>query len=359
MADGGDRAGVQRALHGELRRGGLCWGLFTHAAAARLGMNATDLQCLDLLAASGPLTAGQIAAQTGLSTGAVTGVVDRLVEAALARRAVDPADRRRVMVEVVDGSSNAVADVYAPLSGAAAALMSRYAAEELATVLDFAREYHALLLDESARLRAESTMPAAGTGELATPLGPVQAGELIVSAGHKLIVDSDPAQSSLYRAQFYGVVPDVRVEGGTVTVTARGSTPPHGAARITLHAGIPWHVRLQGGVSRFTLNLSGLDLRTLEIGGGASRGMVTLPVPRAGLPVRISGGARHVNVTRPAAAGLRLRIHGGASRLMVDGQRLGRVQGATEWRSAAGGDAGAFVDVEVSGGASAVTFETS
>ena len=44
-----------------------------------MGLSGTDHKCLELvIRAPAPITAGQIAQQSGLSTGAVTGVIDRL-----------------------------------------------------------------------------------------------------------------------------------------------------------------------------------------------------------------------------------------------------------------------------------------
>src|SRR3954449_10629825 len=73
---------------------------FDNLAAERLGVNRTDLHCLNAIENAGGLTAGQLAAETGLTSGAVTGVIDRLDRAGFARRVSDPNDRRRVKVEV-------------------------------------------------------------------------------------------------------------------------------------------------------------------------------------------------------------------------------------------------------------------
>ena len=73
--------------------------LFHQAIADRLGMNVTDHKCAGILARSGPITAGELARRTGLTTGAITGVIDRLEQAGFARRARDPGDRRRVIIE--------------------------------------------------------------------------------------------------------------------------------------------------------------------------------------------------------------------------------------------------------------------
>src|SRR5947209_11432066 len=73
---------------------------FDNLAAERLGVNETDLHCLNIIENSGGLTAGELAARAGLTNGAVTGVLDRLERAGFATRAADPGDRRRVNVEV-------------------------------------------------------------------------------------------------------------------------------------------------------------------------------------------------------------------------------------------------------------------
>src|SRR5580693_1417405 len=75
--------------------------LHSQAVASRLGLSSSDLECLDMIALRGPLTAGDIARATGLTTGAITGVIDRLERAGFAARAHDPADRRKVMVRAL------------------------------------------------------------------------------------------------------------------------------------------------------------------------------------------------------------------------------------------------------------------
>src|SRR3954453_3693488 len=55
-------------------------------AADRLGINRTDLLCLNTIENSGGLTAGQIATHTGLTTGAGTGGINRPERAGCAHR---------------------------------------------------------------------------------------------------------------------------------------------------------------------------------------------------------------------------------------------------------------------------------
>ena len=72
-----ERAELIAAFAAGVRRGGSLMQLMGQAAADRIGINATDLTCLNLLSFSGQMTAGQLAKATGLTTASITGVIDR------------------------------------------------------------------------------------------------------------------------------------------------------------------------------------------------------------------------------------------------------------------------------------------
>jgi DNA-binding MarR family transcriptional regulator len=108
------------------------------ASADYLGINRTDARCLDIIERLGGVTAGRLARESGLSTGAVTTVLDRLERSGLARRASDPEDRRRVLVEMTPAARAANEELYRPLVEAANEQMLRYSEEELALL----RAYH-------------------------------------------------------------------------------------------------------------------------------------------------------------------------------------------------------------------------
>ena len=69
---------------------------FDSLAAQRLGVSESDLRCLNIVENNGGISAGELAAEAGLTAGAVTGVIDRLEKMGYARRVPDPDDRRRV-----------------------------------------------------------------------------------------------------------------------------------------------------------------------------------------------------------------------------------------------------------------------
>src|SRR5690349_15820511 len=68
--------------------------MFHQAVADRLGLNLTDHKCVDLLLLNGPLTAGELASLTALTTGAITAALDRLERGGFVKREDDPEDRR-------------------------------------------------------------------------------------------------------------------------------------------------------------------------------------------------------------------------------------------------------------------------
>ena len=138
----------------EFRVSGNLDGAFDNLAAQRLGVNMTDLRCLDIIESRSGLTAGELALEAGLTTGAVTGVVDRLERAGYARRARDPADRRKVNVEVTPAFYARAEEVWAPLRREwDAALTSRFTSEQLDSVIEFLRATNAIARRHMDRLR--------------------------------------------------------------------------------------------------------------------------------------------------------------------------------------------------------------
>lgn len=111
---------------------------FENLAAERLGVSRTDLHCLNAIENAGGLTAGQLATAAGLTTGAVTGVVDRLERVGYARRVADPADRRRVKVEVTPQFYERAGAIWGPLHADwQEQLRDRFTAAELRRITEF------------------------------------------------------------------------------------------------------------------------------------------------------------------------------------------------------------------------------
>src|SRR4051794_24362443 len=127
---------------------------FDTLAAERLGLNRTDLHCINIIENSGGLTAGELAKEAGLTTGAVTGVVDRLERAGFARRVSDPTDRRRVKLEVTQKFYARADKIWGPVAADwASRLGGRFTAEELERVIEFLRVTNELSHAHIERLR--------------------------------------------------------------------------------------------------------------------------------------------------------------------------------------------------------------
>src|SRR5262245_4534642 len=92
--------------------------MFHQAVADRLGLHPTDHKCADILFLKGPLSAGELAELTGLTTGAITGVIDRLEGAGFVRREDDPRDRRRVIVRVLPASHRKIGGLFESFAAA-------------------------------------------------------------------------------------------------------------------------------------------------------------------------------------------------------------------------------------------------
>jgi DNA-binding MarR family transcriptional regulator len=129
--------------------------MFHQAVADRFGLNPTDHKCMDLLFTKGPMTAGELAEVTGLTTGAITGVIDRLEGVGFVRREDDPSDRRRVIVRVVPKRHLQVGRLFKHLGAATAELSTRYSDAELVTILDFMTRSQESLHEATLKLRAE------------------------------------------------------------------------------------------------------------------------------------------------------------------------------------------------------------
>jgi DNA-binding MarR family transcriptional regulator len=111
--------------------------LISDLVAGLVGLNSTDLECLDLLLLAGPTTAGKLGEHTGLTSGATTAVIDRLERAGFVRRRRDPNDRRRVLVEIVGSSIERIVPFYATLQARVLELNRRFSDRDLAAVVDY------------------------------------------------------------------------------------------------------------------------------------------------------------------------------------------------------------------------------
>jgi hypothetical protein len=188
--------------------------------------------------------------------------------------------------------------------------------------------------------------------EPSAPLGTVDRGQLVFARGAaRLTIGVDGSMEDLYRARFEGKVPDIRAEGGTVTVKYRPSLhPPRG--EITLCGRIPWTISAHAGMSQVVADLQDLDLRSWEVSAGASKIEARLPRPKGTVRIKIGAGTSHVELIRPAGVPVRVHIGAGASNLAIDEFRG---SGRIDWRSPDYDQLDDRYDIEIGAGASHLT----
>lgn len=150
----------RRQLEGDfllaMRRTSSLMQLMSQAAAERIGINVTDLNCLNVVALTGSMTAGELARATGLTTASITGVLDRLEEGGFIRRERDSRDRRKVIVTLsFSRRAQDITPVFAPLVKSWRATAARYTEDELRVLVGFQLEVEQIIRDQLARLRAE------------------------------------------------------------------------------------------------------------------------------------------------------------------------------------------------------------
>jgi len=160
-----ERAELTAEFAASMRRTSSLMQLMGQAAADRIGINVTDLNCLNLLSFSGQMTAGQLAKATGLSTASITGVIDRLELAGLVRRERDASDRRRVVVRLVtERALRDVATVFLPMLRVWLRLAERYSDDELRLIVSFYGLMEQVLREHITRLREAQPGTAASGG---------------------------------------------------------------------------------------------------------------------------------------------------------------------------------------------------
>jgi DNA-binding MarR family transcriptional regulator len=347
-----------------LRRVNLQGSFFGQTVAIRFGLSESDVETLEALIEMGASTAGRLADLTGLTSGAVTRVIDRLEQSGYVRRVPDPADRRRVIVEVVPDKVAAIQSTLDRVGIASAEEIGRYSDAQLALIADFLTKMEQITRDEATSLREN---PEAGAGgapsesENTAPLGGLREARLTVRSGLstlRLRGGSDPAE--LYRATFQGATPQVRLRDGRVLVQYRGLPFDwrRRTATFALNETIPWSFEIVGGVQRVEADLRSVEARRFELAGGTERIQLELGLPRGDAAIRIVGGASTIRIERPGGIPVRLTVVGGTGQVDLDGSRLGGKGGHTTVESRGWSGARDRYDVEIVGGSKSIDIVT-
>lgn len=138
--------------------------------ARLLGINETDLRCLEILMGVEETAPSALSAQLGLTTGSVTTMLDRLEKLGYLTRSPHPTDRRRTLVRVTTEASRQAYALMTPfLDDCTERLLPRYTPEQLELITDFLTHNRDIQQEHTARLRQIPATRAARTGGRQAP----------------------------------------------------------------------------------------------------------------------------------------------------------------------------------------------
>jgi DNA-binding MarR family transcriptional regulator len=341
-----------RSIASDLKRLAELEELLMRGHAERLGIHVTDVRCLVALADESPSTAGKLGELLGLSTGAVTAMLDRLEKMGLVRREKSTEDRRQVLVTLANAGAHATdaSEVWSRTAHRALADVNTADAKRLRAVLDtliFG------LSEEVERVRGAT----AGAAEKRSALLRITRG------GQKITVDGDADYGELVTvrdgrrgaAPRGGADPDVTIKNDVVTVG--GPLLPLRKGRditLSLSESVRWRIEVHGSGSLIECRLQKLDVRSVEIVGGAHKITLHMGAPRDAVPIRLLGGASHLIVLRPRSVATRVVVRDGLSAADLDGKSI--LAGGIASRESEGfSERRPHYEVEVKGGASQAT----
>ncbi|MDH6214306.1 MarR family winged helix-turn-helix transcriptional regulator [Streptomyces pseudovenezuelae] len=128
---------------------------YDRETARLLGVNETDLRCLELLLAAGELSPRELSTRLGLTTGSVTAMLDRLENLDLLNRTPHPVDRRKTVVRVTPEGARRCYELIAPhIEDGVKEVSAKYGVEQLQLVMDFLRTTTTIQTRHTERLRA-------------------------------------------------------------------------------------------------------------------------------------------------------------------------------------------------------------
>jgi hypothetical protein len=214
-------------------------------------------------------------------------------------------------------------------------------------------------------MTSESRLLAAAAEQFSAPREGLDEGRLEFSRGAARLTVRGAKIPDLFRARFDWPAPSVSTRGGNVTVRYPRFSPrrwlrpwARRGGQVTLSEDVTWDLRIRRGVAHVDADLRGLRVGSVDLGHGAARVEMRLPRPSGVVPVRVSGGASHVRITRPAGTPVRLSIGRGATNLTFDEQEFGAVGGRLRLESPRDTEADGRYEVEISGGATHVEVTT-
>ncbi|MFJ4188222.1 MarR family winged helix-turn-helix transcriptional regulator [Kitasatospora sp. NPDC089509] len=132
---------------------------FDRECARLMGVNETDLRCLEILLEEAPEAAPSLlAAKLGVTTGSATTMLDRLEKAGYVTRLPHPTDRRKTIVRATSEAAGRAYELIGPLIAEAQQdLLGRYSVDQIELIADFLTRTGDIQRRHTERLRASPT----------------------------------------------------------------------------------------------------------------------------------------------------------------------------------------------------------
>jgi DNA-binding MarR family transcriptional regulator len=111
--------------------------VLNHRVGTRVELRDLDLDCLDVIASSGPLTPSALAGRVGVHVATMTGILSRLETGGWITRTSVPDDRRAVLVGTTPDRQRELYGLFDGMNTRLEEICGRYSDDELDTIVDF------------------------------------------------------------------------------------------------------------------------------------------------------------------------------------------------------------------------------
>jgi DNA-binding MarR family transcriptional regulator len=114
--------------------------MLNRQVGGRLDLKEIDLDCLDLISRSSPISPTALARRAGLHPATMTGILDRLERAGWIARERVGADRRAVALRALPDRGGEIFRLFAGMNSAVDRICAEYDEEQLTVIADFLRK---------------------------------------------------------------------------------------------------------------------------------------------------------------------------------------------------------------------------
>lgn len=113
--------------------------------ARKLGLTSSDMKCFRIITAYGPITPGELAGRTGITTGGITKILDHLEHYGAIARKNDAPDRRSITIETIPLENPELKKAEVDFDRMVSKIMEGYSSDEVKIIKRFLDHTSAIL----------------------------------------------------------------------------------------------------------------------------------------------------------------------------------------------------------------------